>query len=79
MPDDSGWNFDELVHWACFNDDCSYFKDGWDHMVGQFEARVSYRYRVTSPKTGASSPLPVWSKDALRDRILETQEPGDGD
>ena len=77
MPDDSGWNPDELVHWACWNDDCVYFREGWLHMLEQYEAKASYRYRVTNPETGAFSPLPVWSKIALRDRILPCDDPGD--
>jgi hypothetical protein len=37
-----------------------------------YGVKVSYRYRI-DPTTGQSSPLAVWSKDALKDRILEAE------
>ncbi|OGQ90783.1 MAG: hypothetical protein A2289_02760 [Deltaproteobacteria bacterium RIFOXYA12_FULL_58_15] len=68
LPDET--NYDRKVHWACFNDECTYFVEGWDWMMEQYEAKASYRYRV-EPKSGVSSPLPVWSAAALRDRIVD--------
>jgi hypothetical protein len=41
-------------------------------MEDVYGVKVSYRYRV-DPITGQSSPLAVWSKDALKDRILEAE------
>ena len=70
MPDQGGWNNE--IHYACFNDDCPYFVRGWQWMMEQYEAKASYRYRI-DPKTGVASPLPVWSKTAIRDRIIETE------
>ena len=67
MPDNSGWQ--EPYHLACFNDDCSYYKNGWDWMYEHYRVRASYRYRV-DPVSKAVSPLPVWSSSAHRDRIL---------
>jgi hypothetical protein len=72
MPDGGGWA--ELVHWVCFNDDCAYYKEGWDWMWQHYEVKSSYRYRVVNAATGHSSPLPVWSSTALRDRILDRPE-----
>jgi hypothetical protein len=39
-------------------------------MESNFAVKASYRYRV-DPMTGKDSPLPVWSRDALKDRIIE--------
>ena len=68
MPDNSGWQ--EPYHLACFNDDCSYYRKGWDWMYEHYRVRASYRYRI-DPVSKATSPLPVWSSTAHRDRILE--------
>jgi hypothetical protein len=72
LPDGTGW--DAPVQWACFNDDCPYFKDGWDWMWEHYRAKASYRYRVVNAETGKSSPLAVWSPNAVRDRIIEDPE-----
>lgn len=68
LPDNTGWQ--ETYHLACFNDDCPYFRRGWVWMFDKFGVKSSYRHRV-DPRTGATSPLPVWSRDALKDRIIE--------
>ncbi len=70
LPDNTGW--DGEFQLACFNDDCPYFVRGWTHMQDNYAVRASYRYRV-DPTNGASSPLAVWSKDALKDRIIEAE------
>jgi hypothetical protein len=68
MPEASGW--DGPNHWACFNNECSYYREGWDWMWNQYEVKVSYRYRIVDPSTGVTSPLAVWSDEALRDCIV---------
>ncbi len=68
LPDASGWQ--GAYHWACFNDECSYFRRGWVWMFDTYGVKASYRYRI-DPATGAASPLAVWSRDAIKDRILE--------
>ena len=70
VPDEGGW--DTSFHVACFNDDCSYFLRGWTRMEETYGVKVSYRYRI-DPASGHASPLAVWSRDALRDRILDAE------
>lgn len=81
LPEAGGW--DEDFHWACFNDDCDYFRRGWIWMFDHYGVKASYRYRI-DPTSGKASPLAVWSKTAIRDRIIEDDAalpdaPGDGD
>jgi hypothetical protein len=73
VPDSTGWD-GETPHWVCFNDDCEYFRDGWDWMWQQYRQKVSYRYRVVDLETGATSPLAVRSARALRNLILSHDE-----
>ena len=70
LPDNTGWQSD--FHVACFNDECSYYRRGWEWMESRFGVKSSYRYRV-DPTNGKASPLGVWSPDALRDRILDAE------
>jgi hypothetical protein len=65
-------NYDEAVHWACFNNDCPYYQEGWEWMSERFEVKASYRYRV-DPSSGKAIPLPVWSDDALRDMLVDDE------
>lgn len=70
VPEEGGW--DTGFHVACFNDECTYFVRGWERMEETYGVKVSYRYRV-DPSSGLASPLAVWSRDALRDRILDAE------
>ncbi len=69
--DEGGWG--DAPHLSCFNDECSYYRDGWEWMREHYRVRASYRYRITDPETGHASPLAVWSETAYLDRII-----GDG-
>ena len=75
LPADTGYS--GLYQLACFNDDCSYYREGWDWMYQQYEVKASYRFRV-DPTTGGATPLAVWSETAVKDLILEDDE-GRGD
>jgi len=41
-------------------------------MQARYGVRAAYRYRL-DPATGAALPLPVWSKEALKDRLLQAE------
>ena len=73
VPDGTGWD-GEAPHWVCFNDECGYFRDGWDWMWQQYRQKVSYRYRIVDLETGAPSPLAVRSARALRNLIINHDE-----
>ncbi len=66
-PADSTWgNVTQLV---CFNDECPYYKKGWEQMMQNYNVRASYRWRY-NPSNGESGPLPIWSSRALRADII---------
>ena len=67
LPEAGGW--DQRCHLACFNNDCPYYRRGWDWMMSQYNVKVSYRYRL-DPASGCASPIAVWSETALVDRIV---------
>jgi hypothetical protein len=67
LPSEAAYECEYML--ACFNDDCPYYIQGWHWMWERFEVRSSYRHRI-NPITGGSSPLPVWSPTALKNRIL---------
>ena len=70
MPDAGGWGQDP--HWVCFNDHCTYFLEGWSWMWERYRVRASYRFRIVDSVNETVSPLPVWSKSALRNLIIKT-------
>ncbi len=76
LPPNTGWQED--FHLACFNDECPYYRRGWERMTETYAVKASYRYRV-DPATGAASPLAVWSPDALKDRILDAEVAAEND
>ena len=73
VPDGASW--DDDFFYVCFNDDCSYYKQGWVWMKEQFNQDASYRYTL-NPATGGSLQIPVWSDTATREMIVEEDEGG---
>jgi DNA-directed RNA polymerase subunit RPC12/RpoP len=71
VPDGATWTEEFLL--VCFNDDCSYYREGWEWMEQQYSQHASYRYMV-NPTTGTSSMIPVWSDSATREMIVEDDE-----
>jgi len=73
------WANPELTSWGdgyqlvCFNDECPYFVRGRQWMDEKFAVSASYRFRC-DPKTGETGPLPVWSKEAMRENILPEED-----
>ncbi|MCB2211143.1 ogr/Delta-like zinc finger family protein [bacterium] len=62
--------FDSPWIYVCFNEECGYYVRGWERMESQYASKSSYRYKH-DPFTGETGPFPVWSPDAMRDRIVE--------
>ena len=73
VPEEATW--DEEFFYVCFNDQCSYYKEGWAWMKQQYNQTASYRFAL-QPATGAASMIPVWSDAATREMIVEDTEGG---
>ena len=71
VPVESSWS--EEFFFVCFNDECSYYKKGWEWMKEQYSQTASFRFMV-NPTTGVSSMIPVWSDSATREMIVEDDE-----
>jgi hypothetical protein len=74
VPEGASWS--EEYFFVCFNDDCSYYQDGWRWMQEQYSQQASYRYAV-NPTNDAPLMIPVWSDTATREMIVEEVEGSD--
>ena len=68
MPPEAGYEVE--FFYVCFNDECPYFVQGWNWMQNNYRATASYRHFI-NPVTGGSGPLPVWSQEAMKNRIMQ--------
>lgn len=66
-PGAYSWGSEYL--YICFNDECDYYKNGWDHTFRQIGIKASYRHRY-DPTTGQEGPFPVNTPDAGKDCIV---------
>jgi len=73
-PPDSSWG--GQIHLVCFDDECPYFKQGWEWMLETYEVKASYRFRY-DPENRSSGPLPVWSAAAMREWIEDERDKGE--
>jgi hypothetical protein len=71
VPDGASWV--EEFFWVCFNDECVYYREGWDWMREQYGQHASYRFAV-NPTNGATLMIPVWSDTATRELIADDVE-----
>jgi hypothetical protein len=71
VPDGATWG--EEFFLVCFNDECTYYTEGWVWMKSQYNQNASYRYGL-NPTTGACLPIPVWSASATREMIMDDEE-----
>ena len=71
VPDGASW--DDEYFLVCFNDDCSYYRNGWSWMLEQFGQRASFRFAI-NPRHGGSMMIPVWSETATREMIMDEAE-----
>ena len=67
-PAQNTWN--EPYQYICFNDECEYFVEGWKYMEQTRESKTSYRCRY-NPRNKLCDPIPVWTKQDLKDGIIE--------
>ena len=62
--------WDNEYMYICFNDQCTYFVRGWDHMASEGNRGMSYRL-MYNPEKDRCMPVPVPSSRALREGIIE--------
>jgi hypothetical protein len=67
-PATTSWGSE--FQWICFNDECEYYKRGWDFTFEKIGIKASYRHRY-DPETGQEGPFPVNTPDAGKDGIME--------
>ncbi|MFP4087125.1 MAG: methyltransferase domain-containing protein [Desulfobacteraceae bacterium] len=71
VPDNPfGQTWDNDYMYICFNDECSYYVRGWDHMYKEGNRSTSYRL-MYHPEKDRCMPIPVPSPRALKDGIVD--------
>ncbi|MFH2001230.1 MAG: hypothetical protein ABIK28_16225 [Planctomycetota bacterium] len=70
-PDVTSWGFGYQL--VCFNDECTYYKEGWQWMKDNYNVIASYRFRF-NPENGEIGPLPVYSPKAGKLSIIQEED-----
>jgi len=68
VGDGLGWGTE--AYFICLNDECSLYKNGWEHIEAQFGHKASYRYMLL-PGNSEGTPMMVGSKDAFKGCIID--------
>lgn len=63
-----GWG--EPYLYVCFNDECSLFANGWEHIRMNYGKVASYRC-MYYPSSGVEDTICVYTPEALRGQIVE--------
>ncbi len=67
LPPDSDWGVEYI--YVCLNDDCGYFKRGWDWMWNNYHVVASYRF-MFNPFNGYKGPYPVSKQNDIKDAYV---------
>jgi len=67
LPEDNDWGVDFLM--VCMNDECGYYKRGWDWMWNHYQVKSSYRFHYNSI-TGYEGPLHVAKPEDYKNQII---------
>ncbi len=59
-------DWDSPYLWVCYNDECTLFKKGWDHMMQTVGQLVSYRCMI-QPQNGQRGLIPAFSHQYLQE------------
>jgi hypothetical protein len=70
FSDGLGWG--EPFLFMCFNDDCSLYTEGWDHLAETMAHKASYRC-FSYPSTGRFEIMPVFSPQGAQGQIIDDQ------
>lgn len=73
------YNFSDGLGWGttylyiCFNDNCSLFVEGWEHMANVYGQKASYRC-MCNPDNLQMGTVPAYSQDAWKGGIYDEEE-----
>lgn len=68
LSDGLGWCTPFL--YVCFNDECSFYINGWEHIKVNYGKTASYRCMIY-PDSGNKDAICVYTPDGLKGQILE--------
>lgn len=71
VPDSPFTEWPSEFQYICFNDECEYFRRGWEHSKAQhFPGSHRFMY---DPTLHSCFPIPVLNRQALRETIVEDE------